>query len=109
MSHFVRPVSANVAFLASAAVYVNSSILMKLAPATLNAVSILKSIIERGSSSVIFSRMTFVIGRRFRFLLGLVSYRPFDECHTRVIETCLAEAPVDVIRLKGREIAQDCV
>ena len=66
----MRPVSANVAFYASAAVYVNPSILMKPAKATLKTVSTLRSVIERSSFSVIFSRIPFEIGRRFHFLLG---------------------------------------
>ena len=69
MSDLVRPVSVNVAFFASAAVYVNSPILMKPAQAILKAVFTLSSMIERSSFSVIFSRISFVIGRRFCFLL----------------------------------------
>ncbi len=70
MSDLVRLVSANVDFFASAVVYVNPPILMKTTPATLKAASTLRSVIERSSSYVIFSRISFVIERRFCFLLG---------------------------------------
>ncbi len=69
MSDLVRPVSANVAFFASAGVYVNSPIPMKPAQATLKAISTLGFVIKRGSSFVIFLKISFVIGRRFHFLL----------------------------------------
>ena len=68
MLDLVRPVSRNVAFFVSAALCVYSPILMKPAQATLKALSTLRSVIERSSSSVIFSRISFVIGRLFRFL-----------------------------------------
>lgn len=70
ISKLVRPVSINVAFFVFIIMDVNSPIFMKLAQAILNAVSTLRSAIERGSSSVIFSRMSFIIRKRFHFLLG---------------------------------------
>ena len=70
MSDLVSFVLAKVSLLASATVYVISPSLMKPALATLNAVSTLRSVTVGCSSVVISSRIFFVTGRRFIFLLG---------------------------------------
>ncbi len=57
-------------FLASASVYVISPSLIKSANVTLNSVSTMRSVTVRESSLVISSRIFFVTGRRFLFLLG---------------------------------------
>ena len=70
MSDLVSFVSAKIDYLASASVYVICPSLMKSAHANLNAGSTLRSMTVRGSSLVISSRIFFVTGKRFLFLLG---------------------------------------
>lgn len=76
MSDLVTFVSLNEAFFASVAVYVISPSLRNPAHATLNAVSALRSSTVNGSSSVVFSSISLVMGRRFRFLLGKSLFPP---------------------------------
>lgn len=64
ISDLLTFVFANEAFFASVAVYVISLILMKPAKLTLNAVLVLRSSTVSGFLSIIFSRMSLVIGKR---------------------------------------------
>ena len=101
MSDLVRSIFANIAFFASATIYINSSILIKSAKAILKAISMLNSIIERGLSSIIFSKMSFVIDRRFYFLVWNSFFLPDDKYYLRIIKARQARAPINIVRLEG--------
>lgn len=67
--NLIRPISVNVVFFAFFTIYVNSLILIKLVQAILKVMFILRFVIKRNLSSMIFSKMFFIIKRYFYFLL----------------------------------------
>lgn len=88
--NLVRLISTNLAFFASTTMYINFLIFIISVQVTLKAVFILRFIIERGLSSMIFLKIFFVIGKRFYFLLENNLFSTFnDECYLWIIKAIL--------------------
>lgn len=105
MSDLVTLVDENEAFFSSVPVYVISPRRKKLAHATLKAVSMFSLSMLTGWSAVIFSRISFVIGK-----CGLLPQeQPFssldDERDTRHVKGLEAEVAVDVVGFQCGEVA----